>query len=77
MPRTDHFDKFRRGGVITCLVCGRKTRETGKDETNLEMCRFCIRENEWLNSFSDGEITEEEYNEELAKITLEREAADG
>ncbi|MCK5547657.1 MAG: hypothetical protein KAI64_01490 [Thermoplasmata archaeon] len=61
--------------MITCVVCGRKTRETGMDETSLEMCRFCIKDNYAENEYSDGEITEQEYNERLAEIAAERKAA--
>lgn len=58
----------RKGGVIKCLVCGKDTRDTGHDEGSLEMCKWCIRKNEVLNSFSDGTITEEEYNDAIAKL---------
>lgn len=74
MPRTDRFSK---GGVITCLVCGRNTRETGEGESSLEMCRFCIKENEWENALSDGDITQEEFDEIVAEIEKKRRAADG
>lgn len=74
MPRTDRFSKH--GGVITCIACGRKTRETGVDETSLQMCRFCIKENEWENALSDGDITQEEFDEIVAEINKKREVAD-
>jgi len=58
----------RKGGVIKCLACGKDTRDTGYDEGSLEMCKWCIRQSELLNSMSDGSISREEYDDAVAKL---------
>lgn len=77
-----NFSRFQRGfpgmkgGVYKCGCCGRMTRDTGNDEAGVGLCRFCNDEALLENSFSDGHITEEQYNAELAKIDAARKKAD-
>lgn len=48
------YSHFQKGGVITCQDCGHKTRETGKNETGLQLCKKCIAAGEWANAILDG-----------------------
>lgn len=47
----------RRTPTYTCGSCGRVTRETGYDESSVELCRKCNAEALTENSISDGYIT--------------------
>lgn len=43
--------KFKKGsGKYICRMCGKQTRETGNDESNVRLCRNCndrvLKENE-------------------------------
>ena len=66
-----------KGGAFKCEICGRRTRETGEDETALQQCRFCIWEGYAENDLADGVTTEEEYKARMAEIAEKRKAADG
>jgi hypothetical protein len=39
--------------VYTCECCGKRTRETGNDESTREMCLACDLEGEIYNMMSD------------------------
>jgi hypothetical protein len=68
MKKYNTFNKSgagRVGGMIVCDLCGKQTRETGAGESQFKMCRFCIEECELENEYSDGHITEEEYNAKI------------
>lgn len=61
-------NRFSKGsGVYKCEECGKLTRDTGEG-AEVGMCSKCYQKAEWYNSFQDGDITEEEYNDECAKI---------
>jgi hypothetical protein len=32
------------GGMYTCSGCGKRTRETGEDESSVGLCKKCYRE---------------------------------
>lgn len=72
MPRK--FDRFDRGGVITCIICGKRTRETGNGESSLEMCGECIELSGSENSLIDngreymGEAFVTNFNTLLKKV---------
>ena len=50
------FESRRGGGsgAYVCISCGKKTRETGYDESTYELCRRCNAEALLENSVSDG-----------------------
>lgn len=50
-----------KGGVITCWVCGKRTRETGHDESGLLMCRVRIIIAEAINEESDYGLTRAQW----------------
>lgn len=77
MPRNNsHFQSSRRfagiqiqkGSTFTCTVCGKRTRETGHDESSLEQCAFCYIEGGLENSLSDGFITQEEFDATMTDL---------
>ena len=70
--RNSHFQSSR-GGILEkpiyiCRDCGRRTRETGHDESGVELCAFCflgaVQENYLLNN----ECTQAEYDAEMTKL---------
>lgn len=47
-------DRFQRGsGIYVCRICGKRTRETGGDESNVELCFSCFEEAGLENEHSD------------------------
>jgi hypothetical protein len=60
--------RFNRSGMYVCSDCGKKTRETGSEESSVGLCKKCYKINVLENQFADGKITEEELNARLAKI---------
>jgi len=42
------------GSVYTCRICKKKTRETGMDESSVQLCKACLieaqEENKRLNN---------------------------
>lgn len=53
-PARPHSNRFGRGGAYRCRSCGKLTRETGGDESSVELCRSCLQEAEMENAHSDG-----------------------
>jgi len=41
------------GGAYTCHNCGKRTRETGHEESNLELCAFCLWQTYAINAVGD------------------------
>lgn len=66
MKRQDGFIQGR-GGVITCLSCKERTRETN-ETFGTEMCPVCYEIGELQNSLSDGTITHAEFKTWLFEI---------
>ena len=65
-------NRFAKGsGVYICEECGKRTRETGQDESNYNLCAYCLLEVELENSLSDGAITQEIFNEEIINLKKE------
>lgn len=65
-------ETFRKGvGVYTCLECGRETRGS-KDAFGVEMCRWCYEEASEENSYNDGVITKEQYENRIKEIEEDR-----
>ena len=57
-----HTSSFQRGsGCYNCNSCGKRTRETGLGESQVELCRDCLESSELENSISDegGYLTDE------------------
>lgn len=66
------INKFQvRTAVYTCGNCGKKTRETGHGESELELCAYCLREGLLENSLSDGNISQEAFDVEIQKLKVE------
>jgi hypothetical protein len=52
--KAKNYSKFQKGsGVYNCVVCGKKTRDTGNDEAGVQMCKKCYEENLEYNARSD------------------------
>lgn len=65
--------RFRRqmlGGspTYTCRMCGKQTRETGHDESSVELCAFCYQCAGMENTYYDQGITWDEYLEAIAQL---------
>jgi len=59
--------RFVRGsGTYKCGDCGKMTRETGEGESQCNMCRRCYMIAGLENSLSDGAITQEQFDKEVA-----------
>jgi len=43
----------RKGGIYTCKSCKKRTRETGDEESDLGLCRRCLRDSYWDNFHGD------------------------
>lgn len=51
---------FKRGsGVYECLMCRKKTRDTGGDNTDLRLCANCYEIAGIENAIEDGHSTPE------------------
>ncbi len=62
-------DKFKKGsGAYTCGDCGKLTRETGHGESDCELCAFCFLSAMLENGYSDGHISEAEYQRQTAEL---------
>lgn len=53
----DKKDKFDKKGCYTCLSCGKKTRETGDGESDVQLCKKCFRDSQMENMYSDASET--------------------
>jgi len=62
----DNFGTGIRKGTFKCADCGKLTRETLETE-NTGMCSVCYRYALKINSFSDGEISEQEFKKATEK----------
>jgi hypothetical protein len=61
--------RFAKGsGVYTCIVCGKKTRDTGLGEAQMDHCAYCFEVSGLDNELQDGRITAQQYDEHLAKL---------
>lgn len=47
--------RFGRGGVFECISCGKKTRQTGHGNEDLELCIKCYDEAGEENERADHE----------------------
>ena len=50
------------GGAYVCANCGKRTRETGHDESNLELCALCLWRTYAENSIFDRVSSDEIRN---------------
>lgn len=61
---------FRRNftgrSTYKCNACGKLTRETGLGEEGCGLCAYCFETGGLENMLSDGHITQEQYDEQLA-----------
>jgi hypothetical protein len=56
------------GSTYVCACCGKRTRETGLGESNCELCAYCYEESGLENSFSDGSISKEIFDEAISNL---------
>ncbi len=55
MTTANFKSKFYRGSATyKCIVCGKLTRDTGRDERQAYMCAKCYEEAGLENEHSDG-----------------------
>ena len=60
-------NRFQAGsGCYTCKSCGKRTRDTGGDNTDLEMCRECYDRAGDENAVNDGQMTQAEFDAKWA-----------
>ena len=52
-------NRFGFGGCFKCVSCGRKTRENGDCNSDLELCPECMEASELENGMSDNGETPE------------------
>jgi len=58
--------RFRRGsGVFKCSLCGKLTRETGRSNSFVEMCPFCMEASEQYNLVQDEVISYDEFKNKV------------
>lgn len=68
---TNRTNKFNRGAgrqTYTCGACGKLTRDTGMGEFSCTLCAYCYEEAGEENAFSDGNITREEFEANIAAL---------
>jgi hypothetical protein len=54
MTRVRKFLGGFAGAVYTCRICGKKTRETGEDESSVKLCASCYGMAGQENTHSDN-----------------------
>jgi hypothetical protein len=69
----NHFESGRGGWkgtapVYKCGRCGKMTRETGEDESSLELCAYCLLISYAENGFNDGVLTKKQYDAEITRL---------
>jgi len=58
--KNNRFRSTRNGSTYICENCGKRTRESGNDESSLKMCLACSLEGEIQNMMSDYGFTDEQ-----------------
>jgi hypothetical protein len=53
--KVSKFQGGFKGAVYTCVVCGKKTRETGDGESSCNLCKKCYYEGGLENEHSDND----------------------
>jgi hypothetical protein len=61
----------RKGATYQCHVCKRQTRETGHEESSLQLCAYCLLEAYLENELSDGVIEQPEFEQKLDELQKE------
>lgn len=56
------------GGTYICCVCGKRTREIGLGESDLELCAYCYEIAGLENQQADGKLAKVDIVRELARI---------
>jgi hypothetical protein len=54
MERISRFQAGRGSTTYKCRVCGKRTRETGEDESIVELCLDCYEEAGFENEHLDN-----------------------
>jgi hypothetical protein len=63
--------KFKAGsGVYSCDICGKQTRETGHGESSCGLCVYCYEVGGAENSHTDGWITRNEFERQVAELRV-------
>ena len=51
----NQIDRFLKGkGIYVCRACNKATRETGQEESDVELCKVCYLEGLEENRIADG-----------------------
>lgn len=51
--KNNRFISTRNGSTYICHICGKRTRESGNDESSLQLCLACNLKAEIHNMISD------------------------
>jgi ribosome-binding protein aMBF1 (putative translation factor) len=63
------YNRFKGGsGAYQCRICGKQTRETGYDESSLELCAKCLLQEYVNNAQSDYGTGSEQYKQAVADL---------
>lgn len=57
---------FAGQSTYVCESCGKRTRETGLGEQGCGLCAYCFEVGGLENELSDGHITQEQFDAQLA-----------
>lgn len=64
-----HVNRFIKGSsTFKCADCGKLTRYTGKSSMGTDLCDDCYEIAGWDNALTDGDCTQEEYDQAVANI---------
>lgn len=66
-----------RSAVYTCSCCGKATRETGSDESIVELCLRCLLENYAENAASDHGYDSRQAEDARARLAAHDAKAEG
>lgn len=59
---------FSNGGAYRCRICNKRTRETGYEESSVELCAKCLLECYVENAQSDYGTDSSEAREAQARL---------
>lgn len=73
--KNNRFRSTRNGSTYICEGCGKRTRETGREESNFGLCALCLcraeTENFIYDNVRDGEVRETMLREVSNAATVE------
>lgn len=73
--KNNRFTSSRNGSTYICECCGKRTRETGHEESGLALCALCLwrtyAENSVYDHVSEGDIRTEMLREARTAATVQ------